>query len=328
MSRSITLNGVKATVIFHDTTTDNPNDKPTINWELIIESGDNKAMIDGSITMDVRYFEALVQEVEAMPNNTPILTREITGSDFKQYIRKCLSEIASTTSRKEKAHIATTMFNYMTNDGLPFVKEYQEFKKTAIDRAYYLKCKETEFEELMESLDAFLVAIGAPLAIPSEYVESEEDHEEQEDRKYEDRKYEQDEYIDECGYKWHKFVGNLDKNKDNKERIVMLEQLFKKENLTFKIEYMNLYYDWEKTAPRLNRYQKMKAFIHANKQLLMGFEDTENEERKKLMMSIFKKKNLEFKDVYMDMYYEWQKNAPKENRYKKMCSFIEVQGFK
>jgi hypothetical protein len=158
--------------------------------------------------------------------------------------------------------------------------------------------------------------------------EEEEEEQEQEEQEEQDRKYEQDEYIDECGYRWPKFVGNVDKNKDNKERIVMLKMLFEEENLTFKMEYMNLYYDWEKTAPRLNRYQKMKAFIHENKALLIGFEDSENENRKNLMMSIFKKKNLEFKDVYMDMYYEWQKNAPKENRYKKMCSFIEVQGFK
>ena len=41
------------------------------------------------------------------------------------------------------------------------------------------------------------------------------------------------------------------------------------------------------------------------------------------MKSIFKK-NLEFKDVYMDVYYEWEKNDTKENLYKKMCTFVET----
>ena len=81
-------------------------------------------------------------------------------------------------------------------------------------------------------------------------------------------------------------------------------------------------------APTLNRSQKMKAFIHSNNDILMQYEEGENENRKMLMMSIFKKKNLKFKDVYMDMYYKWQKNAPKQNRYKKMCSFIQAHGFK
>jgi len=40
---SLTLNGVKATIIFHDT------DKPSIHWELVIESGEAKASIDGSL---------------------------------------------------------------------------------------------------------------------------------------------------------------------------------------------------------------------------------------------------------------------------------------
>ena len=82
---------------------------------------------------------------------------------------------------------------------------------------------------------------------------------------------------------------------------------------------------WYDTCPKktLSRSQKMKAFIHSNKHI--QFEEREN--RKMLMMSIFQKKNLKFKDVYMDMYYKWQKNAPKQNRYKKMCSFIQAQGF-
>ena len=71
---------------------------------------------------------------------------------------------------------------------------------------------------------------------------------------------------------------------------------------------------------------EVAAIIAANNDVNMQYEEREN--RKILMMSIFKKKNLKFKNVYMDMYYKWQKNAPKLNRYKKMCSFIQAHGFK
>ena len=98
--------------------------------------------------------------------------------------------------------------------------------------------------------------------------------------------------------------------------------------IAFNAEIMKWYDTCPKKTPTLNRSQKMKAFIHSNNDILMQYEEGENENRKMLMMSIFKKKNLKFKDVYMDMYYKWQKNAPKLNRYKKMCSFIEVHGFK
>ena len=336
MSRSITLNGVKATIIFQDTYC---TEKPTIDWELVIESSDNKASIDGSIIMDVQPFdiptphttpiiepilepilESIIEpiiepilepilEPIIEPILEPILDNpsELDAStqtliDFKNYVSKSLSEIESRTNNKEKACIASIMFNYMTKT-LHLVEQYKEFKHIAIDRAYHLKLDNAEeFPELIQSIDAFLVAVGAPLT--------------------------QEKYVDECGYTWNAFVGKPDKHKDDNERIILLKKIFQEENFTFKIEYMNWYYTWEETAPRLNRYQKMKLFIRENKKELIDLEDTQKEERKTLMMSIFKKNNLEFKDVYMDMYYEWQKNAPKENRYKKMCSFIQAQGFK
>ena len=98
--------------------------------------------------------------------------------------------------------------------------------------------------------------------------------------------------------------------------------------IAFNTEIMKWYDTCPKKTPTLNRSQKMKAFIHSNNDILMQYEEGENENRKMLMMSIFKKKNLKFKDVYMDMYYKWQKNAPKLNRYKRMCSFIQAHGFK
>jgi len=96
--------------------------------------------------------------------------------------------------------------------------------------------------------------------------------------------------------------------------------------IAFNMEIMKWYDTCAKKTPTLNRSQKMKAFIDSNKDTLMFLEEGQNENRKMLMVSIFQKKNLEFKDMYMDMYYKWEKDAPKVNHYKKMCTFVETQG--
>ena len=186
MSRSITMNGVKATINFQDT---NPNDKPVL-WELVIESGNKKASIEG-------------YNIPA----PPIIPPTATGTEYDS-----------------------------DNDS------------------------DTELLPAILPLPATGTATAAAIAA----------------------------------------------------------------TIAFNLDIMKRYYTCAKNTPILNRSQNMKAFIDSNTDILMRLEEGENQNRKMLMMSIFKKKNLEFKDVYMDMYYKWQKNAPKQNRYKKMCSFIQA----
>ena len=194
MSRSITMNGVKATINFPDTP--NPNDKPVL-WELVIESGNKKASIEG--------YNILAPAVIPPP---------ATGTSDYEY--------------------------------------------------------DSDYDSDNELLPAILPLPATGTATAAEVAAT----------------------------------------------------------IAFNTEIMKWYDTCPKKTPTLNRSQKMKAFIHSNNDILMQYEEGENENRKMLMMSIFKKKNLKFKDVYMDMYYKWQKNAPKQNRYKKMCSFIQAHGFK
>ena len=193
MSRSITMNGVTATINFQDTTPD-PNDKPVL-WELVIESGNKKASIEG--------YNILAPAVIPPP---------VTGTSDYEY----------------------------------------------------------DSDSDNELLPAILPLPATGTATAAEVAAT----------------------------------------------------------IAFNTEIMKWYDTCPKKTPTLNRSQKMKAFIHSNNDILMQYEEGENENRKMLMMSIFKKKNLKFKDVYMDMYYKWQKNAPKLNRYKRMCSFIQAHGFK
>ena len=114
--------------------------------------------------------------------------------------------------------------------------------------------------------------------------------------------------------------------------ISFMATLLKKENIPFNRKVMHLYYKWD--APKkVNRYQRMCLFVEANRDALMKLSVkpmepmvesiVEPDPRKDLMMSIFKKKNIEFHNNYMNDYYKWEKNAPRLNRYKKMCLFIE-----
>jgi len=130
--------------------------------------------------------------------------------------------------------------------------------------------------------------------------------------------------------------------------------LLKKENIPFNRKAMLLYYKWDANKANVGRYERMRLFVEANRDALMELTnsiaakpmvqpivepimepivepmepmvesvESNDDPRKDLMMSIFEKKNLEFKDDYLRDYYEWEKNAPKLNRYKKMCMFIE-----
>ena len=355
MSRSITFNGVKATIIFQDATPD----KPTINWQLVIKSGDNEAMIDGSININpvqpvdpvqpidpiqlvdpVQLVQPidpvqLVQFFQPIDPVQPIDPKENKDmKKCKKYIRNCIKSVLNSNIRTEKILHTINLFDYLTNEAFYFLESQPILKKTSIIKAYELKNEGRDVPELVQSIHAFLTSIGEPLDQPLDQPLDkplDQPLDQPLDKPLDQpldkpldqpldqpRDYPKQEYIDECGYRWPAFVGKVVDKDDDKRSL--LQQIFKKENLIFKIEYMNLYYNWEKTAPKLNRFQKMKAFILANKDTFV--EKQPKDERKTLMMSIFKTKNLEFKDEYMNMYYDWEKTAPRLNRYKKMCLFI------
>lgn len=260
MSRSIMLNGVKATITFHDTI---DSDKPTINWELIMESGNNKAAIDGSISMSIKLFEPgpsitpsplKPEECNDFPDTILSIDTFLKGTkapvaptyeDMKNHIFKCIN-VEDSVGKKEKAKLAKILYDYMTNESLDYIKGYEKLKKIAIQRAYYIKRECKDFPELTKSLDAFLTAVGAPLNEPVvecvKYCTCEECIEKQTMKEITKQ---EDEYC---------------------KRWQLMKKLFKEENLVFDDDnVMDLYYEWEETVPRLNRYKKMKAFIDANR---------------------------------------------------------------
>jgi len=75
-THSITLNGVKATITFQDT-------KPAINWELLIETADAKASIDGSI-INTHIEPPVLQSPVAIPEIT-----EQKEKKLQKYVDEC-----------------------------------------------------------------------------------------------------------------------------------------------------------------------------------------------------------------------------------------------
>jgi hypothetical protein len=233
----------------------------------------------------------------------------VTDEDMKNHIHKYVKEIQATVGRKEKAKLAQILYDYMTNESLDYVKGYEKLKNAAIERANSFKKDCKEFPELIASLNAFLTAVGDPLDERALVIK-------EDSKEFPELIESLDNFLTTTG-------APLDEEKGHSQ---WMKNLLIIENLTFNDKVMDLYYEYEKTSPRLNRFKNMKAFIKANRDALVEPVDPQIEAHKTLMMSIFQKKNLEFKDVYMDMYYEWQKNAPKLNRYKKMCAFIDAHG--
>jgi len=214
------------------------------------------------------------------------------------------------------------MYDYLTSDALDFVKKNTVFKQVTIKKAYELKSDGYDIPELIESIDNFLKTIGAPLneiqveECPYCDCYGEEKEEEEEEEKEEEEEEEEEEEKEE-----------KEEEEKNKNRSILMQKLLKEENLIFNDKVMDLYYEWVNDldiSAKMNRYKMMKLFIEANKHALMEPQESqEPDPRKTLLMSIFKKKNIEFKDNYMHIYYNWEKNAPRLNRYKKMCAFIE-----
>ena len=261
MSHSIMLNGVKATITFQDT------DNHTIHWELIIESGENKAVTDGSITMDATYFdpsptlEPVVleerkekkkedrrrereeeEEEEEEEDKEEVKDKVPTDEDMKNYIHKCIKAVEASVGRKEKAKLIQTLYDYMTNESLDYVKGYEKLKKVAIQRANSFKKDCKEFPELIASLDAFLTAVGAPLDDMEPLVEP----------VVECIKYCT---CDKCIEK--QTMKEIMKQEDKSyKRWQLMKKLFKKENLVFDDDVMDLYYEWEENCTTIESLRK------------------------------------------------------------------------
>ena len=242
-----------------------------------------------------------------------------SGHDHREYIIKLIADCESTVGKNEKGEICIRIYEYLLHKALNYVKKTPKLKAVTIRKAY--EFKKEEIPELTQSIDNFLTAIGEPLvrsvvpSVPSvpivEYCPCCDSD---------------DEYID----TWSQCIedpywgdnmkgGSCDQEK---ARSKLMQDLFKKEDLTFTIKVMPFYYEWAKTNEKntnVNHYKKMCLFIEANRHALM-----EHDVCEVLMKSLFEKEKLVFTPDIMDVYYNSEVQTVRANRYKKMMLFINA----
>jgi len=146
MTHSLTLNGVKATIIFHDNT-----------WELTVRIGENNSSTCGLITNE-----------SSNPISSPIRYSDeynFSDADNKHvaYINTILNDVTNSFGKKQKAVGAKRLYDYIANEGLEFINTFNKYKKTIIKKAYELKADSYDVPELKASIDHFLTVIGEPL---------------------------------------------------------------------------------------------------------------------------------------------------------------------
>jgi len=253
-----------------------------------------------------------------------------SDNDHIQFIIKLIADCQTTVVKKERAEICKRIYEYLLHKAFNYVNKIPKLKEVVIRKAYEFKLE--GIPELTQTIDEFLTAIGEPLTVPSvpsvpSVVPSAVpivedcpccDRDSDNNDGYLDT---WTQWIEDPSWsdKYYRKGGPCDQEK---ARSKLMQDLFKKENLKFTIKVMPLYYEWDKTnetTTNVNRYKKMCSFIDANRHALM-----EHDVREALLKSLFKEKNLKYYDRYMNEYYEWEADAPKVNRYKKMCLFIDT----
>jgi len=329
MTFTITFNEIEAILTFHDN-----------NWEIVLQSKKNYSKTKGVIEDGSKSYCITLNHVEAffeyeisgafifvIKDGQDVLkykgtlsrkavSEEKSDQNHKEIIIELLNQVRDSKGKKESAAAAIHVFDYMRFNALKYVQKHTELKDVAIQKAYQIKSEGLDIPELVESVHNLLNALGAPLDEPLAAP------------------------LDEplaaplAAPLKEPFVplaaplvASLVEPLVEDSRLSLMATLLKKENIPFNRKVMNLYYKWD-GPKKVNRYQRMCLFIQANRNTLMELSMKpilEHDPRKTLMQSIFQKKNIEFKDEYLDMYYKW--DAPKVNRYNKMRAFIEAKGF-
>jgi len=301
---SITMNGVKATIVFN------------IEWSLLIEYNGNWARIHGLVgqldkmeqvkePQDEQVKVEKIKEIPVEQVKEPTVekvkepqveqvekveqVKPMTDKTHIAFIKNILNE-ANFIQGKQKAECLKTLYDYLSCDALDFVYRSKHYKKVAIKKAHEFKKNPMAMPELIKSIDNFLTLIGEPLK----------------EEKPEENAQKPEEKLDEGEY-----ITNT-----------VMED-FQKWEIVTGINSMDAFIEarCDPCCHIRDRFNESKEPVKEMK------EPVKEDACTTLMKQIFEKRNIPFLDVYMDMYCIWKKDAPKVNRYKKMCMFIDSHKF-
>jgi hypothetical protein len=143
-------------------------------------------------------------------------------SAYADAIHNLLKKVDTAVDRSSKIAASIELFNYVRTKALLFTASYLQFRDTVIDKCWEFKITAFDSPELMEEVGNLLVALGS-YSCPKEYI-------------------------------------------DDYSRLQILKDLFKKEKLTITTKTLKHFKNWCIHHPNLienlNRYQKIKLFIH------------------------------------------------------------------
>jgi len=104
-----------------------------------------------------------VQEQDADVAQEQDQEQDPVSINHSEFIRICLDVISTSNTNYVKAVHAKTLYDYLTSQALNYVMRHPHFKDVAIEKAYELQITCTDFHELQNSLNCFLIGIGEPL---------------------------------------------------------------------------------------------------------------------------------------------------------------------
>ena len=142
-----------------------------------------------------------------------------------------------TLDRKTRVKNCIILYDYLLN-ALDFLKKHTTFTEIVIKKAYHIKSNAGDVPEIVQSIDNFLRAFGAPLHKTVDCCDSSDEH-------YESQQA----------------------HREHLARSLLMQKLFAKEKLVFTPDIMDIYYNSEVQTVRVNRYEKMMLFINAYKNI-------------------------------------------------------------
>jgi hypothetical protein len=219
------------------------------------------------------------------------------------------------------------LYDYLLICGMDFLKAYERFKQTVIDKAYELKQTAPDKTDMVTSINKVLTALDVPLVKPALAVIATMPRYTCDNTKcpIHGKKAEEAKPTTEPSKAANTVVqpaANKDTayNPDMTLFIALAKKHDAKNAVKNPIEYFSYY-------ERAVKWGSVTGATKADKinEYLSRWSD--GSAREDLMKSLFTKNNLVFSDVVMTLYEEWQKEykpTGATNRYKKMCAFIDA----
>jgi hypothetical protein len=106
-----------------------------------------------------------VEKVNVVKSNPLRQQLKSTGCPTKDKhldaIRLLLLKVDDACGRPNSIAAAIELFDYIRNDGLPFINTQPRFRDTTIDKCWEFKITEFDSVKLMASIDSLLAALGA-----------------------------------------------------------------------------------------------------------------------------------------------------------------------